>query len=298
MTMPGSLRLHAIYAVLDDVRLFQASLASIYPFVESITVVTTHDRDWKRVERMPSEIPAVILSRDLDPDRKIDLIVTNETNEARTRNRVMDFAAPRAHSLEVKPQHRGDHALQVPDYFLIVDADEIYEEGAIDRIKGYVARDRLPLYRVPCVRYFKRWNYRIEGFEWAVSLVRADQRLPYLRQRTQPLLRRVASRVPGLPASWRDRMRGFADVPPAVGMFHHGSYVGPRSRIAAKVRSFGHADEVAASWLTDVYDRWTPGSRNFNPAFPELFAAARRVDVDTLPREIRDHHWPEDYLER
>jgi hypothetical protein len=292
-----ALRVHAIYAVLDDVALFRASLASIYPFVDGITVVTTHDRDWQGTPRDPSAIVATTLSRELDPDRKVDLIVVTESNEARTRNRAMDFAAPRRTSLRVKPQHRRDRDFATPDYFLIIDSDEIYEAGALERIKDYVRRDARAVYRIPCVRYFKRWNYRISGYEWAISLVRADQRLPYLRQRVHPLPRRIAARLPGLPARWRDALRGFVDVPPDIGVFHHGSYVGPRSRIEHKLQSFGHADEVSNDWLSEVYDQWTPSHRDFNPAFPGLFPAASRIDTDRLPAEIRDHSWPAEYLE-
>ena len=45
MTVPVPLRVHAIYAVLDEVPLFRASVASIYPYVSGITVITAHDRD-------------------------------------------------------------------------------------------------------------------------------------------------------------------------------------------------------------------------------------------------------------
>ena len=243
------LRFHAIYVALDDVELFRASVASIYQHVDGITVITTHDRDWMGTARPPTGIAATVLGRELDPDRKIDLIVCAETNEARARNRAMDYAAPRARSWRVRRQHDRDLPMEVPDYFLIVDADEIYEAAALERLKRYVAATGKRFYRVPCIRYFKRWNYRVDGFEWAVSIVRSDCRLPYLRMRKIAKWRRAIARLPLAPAWCADAFRGYVDVPASVGSFHHGSYVGPRRRIEEKLDSFGHASEIPDGWL-------------------------------------------------
>jgi hypothetical protein len=291
------LRLHAIYVALDELPLFRASLASIYDHVDRITVVTTHDCDWRGERRDPSAITADILGRDQDPERKVDLIVTSESNEARARNRAMDYAAPRASSLGVRRQHDRDEAYVAPDYFLIVDADEIYTADDLERLKGYVAAGRHPLYRVACRRYFKRWNYQVDGHEWAISFVRADRRLPYLRLHKVGLPRRALARVPRIPAAAKGALLGYHDIPAEIGVFHHGSYVGPRDRIAAKLESFGHRDEVSAHWMDDVYDAWTVKSRNFNPAYPEMFASATEIRRELLPDEIAARDWPPEYLD-
>ena len=296
--MNRPLRLHAIYAVLDEPALFRASVASIYPHVDGITVITTYDRDWEGRPRDPSPLVQMVLGRDVDPDRKIELVVANETNEARARNRVMDLAAPRRASIRVRRQHRHDEPYAVPDYFLIIDSDEIYEAGALEGLKEHIAQKRRPLYRVACLRYFKRWNYRIEGLEWMLALVRADQRLPYLRMRPVGLPRRAAAHLPGMTDGLESRLRGWVDIPSDVGLFHHGSYVGPRSRIAAKLASFGHSHEVRGNWLEDVWDRWTPDARDFNPTHPARFPRAQRVTTDALPAETTRQPWPADYIER
>ena len=181
-----------------------------------------------------------------------------------------------------------------PDYFLIIDADEIYEGAALERLKEYAGRHRRPFYRVACVRYFKRWNYRIDGLEWLMALVRSDRRLPYLRLRKVNLVRRAAARLPGVPRGVRAMLRGFDDVPSDVATFHHGSYVGPRRRIEEKLASFGHAAEVRPGWLEDVWDAWTPERRELNPTHPDRFPGTQRVDSMTLPAEIAAHTWPAD----
>jgi hypothetical protein len=86
-------------------------------------------------------------------------------------------------------------------------------------------------------------------------------------------------------------------VPAHVGVFHHGAYVGPRDRIAQKVSSFSHSDEIPARWLTDVWDRWTPEMRNFHPVEPSAFPGAGAISTADLPSEIRDFPWPSGYLD-
>ena len=289
-------RIHAIYAVAGDDDLFPASLRSIYDQVDGITVITGYDRDWSGTSRSSRAVVDGLLSGDLDPERRVQLIVERETNEARSRNRAMDFAAGSAESRAVRPQSAADPTMTAPDYFLIIDADEVYEDGAIDRLRAYVAPRRNTIYRIGARRYFKYWNYRVVGLEYSISLVRVDVRLPYLRRVFVPAPRRAIARLPGMPAPVRDHALGYHDVPPEIVVFHHGSYVGPRARIVDKLQSFGHAHEVPGGWIEDVWDGFDPSMRNFNPAYPDVFPACEDIDPDELPAEIRDHPWPAGYL--
>ena len=152
------------------------------------------------------------------------------------------------------------------------------------------------IYRIPAVRYFKRWNYRVTGHEWSVSLVRADVRLPYLRRLCVPRLRRAIARVPGLPRRLRDLALGSTDVPADVAVFHHGSYVGPRFRIEAKLASFGHAHEVAPDWIDRVWQEFSPSMHDFNPAYPSVYAACEEVGPADLPEAITGFPWSAGYL--
>lgn len=294
--MMSALRLHAIYLSLSDAPFFEASVRSIYDHVDAITVTTTYDRDWKGRRRAPDDLISLVLERNFDPDRKIDLIVGCESSEARARNRAMDHADPHGRSRRVARQHAVDLGRPPVDYFLVIDPDEIYEAGALARLAAHAARRRLPVYRVPAVRYFKRWTYRVDGHEWSTALIRADTRLHHLRNIAAPVWRRAGARAPLIAASARDRLRRWEDIPPEVAVFHHGSYVGPRQRIVDKLGSFGHADEVAQDWITGVWDQWTPESRDFNPAWPDLYPSARRVTLADLPPEIVDFPWPDEYL--
>lgn len=286
------IRLHALYLVLGDVEFLESSVRSIYDEVHGITVITTYDRDWRGAPRPADAVVDVVLSRALDPERKIELVVMNETNEARARNRAMDLAAPRGKSIGVRRQHDHDEAFVRPDYFVIIDPDEVYERGTITRLAAYAEHDGRPLYRVAAVRYFQRWAFRVVGHEWSTVLVRADVRLNDLRNKRASVARRgLAFLFPRL----RPWLLWSEDVPCDVAVFHHGSYVGPRERIARKLASFGHAAEVEPGWMESVWDHWSPAARDFHPVWPPLFASAEVVSDDELPRDVVEHVWPADY---
>jgi hypothetical protein len=288
--------LHAVYLSLGDAEFLEASIRSVYDHVAGITVVTTYDRDWKGRIREPDGALDLALSPRLDPAGKIEVAVLRETSEARARSRAMDLAAPGPASRAVRRQHETDHERDTIDYFLVVDPDEIWESASLERLRAFAGEGRAPVYRVGAHRYFRRWTHRIDDLEWSTALVRADVRLTHLRNRPVPRWRRGLARLPGWPARARARLRGFVDVPPDVAVFHHGSYIGPRARIAAKLASFGHADEVRAGWLEDVYDRWTTDSVDFHPVWPRLFPSSTTIPVVQLPREIRSAPWPAEYL--
>jgi hypothetical protein len=292
----NQLRVHALYVVLNEVDLFHASIRSVYDLVDGITVITTYDRDWAGRDRKPDALVQEVLDRVDDPDRKIQLIVSNETNEARSRNRVMDFVAPRSRSLAVRRQGDSDREYHSPDYFLIIDADEIYERSDLERLFERASQKRRPMYRVPVVTYLRDWTIRIDHPWWVTSLVRADVRMNDLRSRRVGIVRRVVARGGRRWHWWKTVWLGQEDVPASIAVLHHGSYVGPRDRIEEKLGSFGHAHEVRDGWLVDVWDGWHEEMRNFHPVWPDIFPSATRVAVADLPAEIALHSWPPGYL--
>jgi hypothetical protein len=293
------MHVQAIMLCLGDAEFLPASVGSIYDAVDGITIVTTYDRDWKGRERKPDGLVEEVLSRRIDPDRKIDLIVVSDTSEAGARNRAMDLADPRPASRRLRRQHELDAPRPPVDYFWVLDADEVYDRVDVPRLLEYVAQHRAPLYRVAALRYFKTWRYRIDGYEWSTAFVRADVRPSYLRNWEQSFFRRCvakALRVVGAPKLAGTVVRTHAG-PECVAVFHHGSYVGPRERIVQKLTSFGHEHEVEPAWVQDVWDSWTPETKNFNPAWPELYPSATEIAFEELPLDVRISDWPAGYLE-
>lgn len=295
MTSPAALRLHAIYAVLNDLELLRASVRSIYDSVDGITITSGYDRDWKGAKYREEGIVDAVLSREFDPERKVELIVAWEPNESRARNRAMDYANPPKRSRRVSRQHSGDRQPPQVDYFWIVDADEIYERECISNLVSYVDAGRKPFYQVPALQYFQRWNYRVAGYEWFTAFVRSDKRVGSSRDPYASLIYRLAHRV-GLPEQHAKRRIGLHKIPTDVGHFHHGSYVGPRERISVKVKNSSHADKMRQNWLEEVYDNWTLDTLDFHPVEPRAMASAEFIPTSALPVEIRRHEWPAGYL--
>jgi hypothetical protein len=54
---------------------------------------------------------------------------------------------------------------------------------------------------------------------------------------------------------------------------------------------------VKPNWLTEVWDPWTPETRDFNPVYPDVFPGATEIDPRFLPREIVGQPWPPEYLD-
>jgi hypothetical protein len=296
----GEASYHAIYLVLNDHELFPASLRSIYPHISGATVVTSYDRDRYGRPVTPDRTIAELLSRDLDPERKVNVLVATEGTEPALRNRAMAFAAlPPAAGDRWAPAP-GLARIERPDWFWIVDADEIYAEDDVARLKGYVRSHPAVAYRVAADNYWRTWNWRIEQRGTYLVLVRPGTWFGHLRERHVGLPGRavqklVHERVVPEGVGWR--LQRTRVVPRSVAVFHHGSYLGDRGRIAAKLAASGHAPEFLDGWLDRVWDAWTPDARDLHPVAPPTFPQAHHVPTAALPPEIRDHPWPPGWLE-
>ena len=164
---------------------------SIHPSPR-ITVITAHDRDWAE-ERTSGERDCRDRARSRVRSRPQDRSHRRERDQRSTRARQPrhGLRGTPLRSLATRaPNITAIRRLLLPDYFLIVDADEIYEAGTLERLRPMCrARSQAPL-PGPCIRYFKRWNYRIDGYEWTIALGTRRPTLPYLRLRKPNLLRR------------------------------------------------------------------------------------------------------------
>ena len=291
---------HAVLLVLNEQTFLEASLRSIYPHATGITVVTSydHDRFDRRVE--PDGTVSMLLSRALDPDAKVNVIVAAEGSEPALRNRAMAFASLPPGARPTGPDPRaGDRRVEQPDWFWIVDADEIYDDADVARLKRWITEHPARAYRLHAFNYWRSWNWRIEEREPYLVLVRPGRWFGSLRHLRAPFLHRVAQKLAHerlLPPALAARLQGERVVPRDVAVFHHGSYLGDRARIATKFGSSGHRDDVAARWLDDVWDAWTPDRRDLHPVDPPNFPRAVPVATAALPAAIREHRWPAGWL--
>jgi hypothetical protein len=182
-----------------------------------------------------------------------------------------------------------DEVLRVqtpPDYFLVVDADEIYDADTVPAILEYVQSKQPRGMRVSAYEYGRTWNQRVPadvylhhqfGFVKAGLLFESRRVVTFNEQRLRKLLQIL--RLPGGLAS---SFYGFRDCPREVGMFHHACYVRRgRQGLIDKIRKHSHrAEYMNEAWVEKV-----------------LGQAYEYVPTSALPRNIREGRWPAEFFD-
>lgn len=289
--------LHAIFFALNDTAFFTASLSSVYPAISGATVITAYDRDRYGEPAAPEGLVELILSRRIDPERKVSLIVTGEGSEARARNRAMAYAASPSSVVAIPAEPPG---IPRPDLFWHIDADEVYDPADVERLLAWVSQHPAKAYRMRLRTYFRSWNWQISEEGSFTALTRPDFRFGYIRDPYPTAWARAwakAARLGWVSEAWAWRRAGAVMVPPEVAVCHHGSYVGSRQRVAEKVKRSSHFSEIPADWLERVWDGWTPDLRNFHPTEPARFPRAVHVATADLPPAIAQGRWPDGWVE-
>ncbi|MDQ6839881.1 MAG: hypothetical protein M3137_16540 [Actinomycetota bacterium] len=283
--------------VLNDASFLHAALASVYDFISGATVITRYDRDRNGRAVEPEGLVDLVLSRSIDPDRKVNLIVTNEGQEPMARNRAMDYAGAPTR-LRVTPG--SPPSIPAPDLYWHVDADEVYDATDVGRLLDFVDQHRAQAYRLELRTYFRTWNWRVEERGSFTALTRPGFRFGWMRDVYPTIWRRgwaKAARTGLVSEASAWRRSGVVLVPPEVAVCHHGSYVGDRERIADKIDRSSHRTQMVDGWLERVWDTWTPQATNFHPTHPPRFPRAVHVATAELPQAIRNSSWPDGFIE-
>ncbi len=295
---PTGLRLFAIYVTLTDEPFIEASLESVYPFAAKIFVLTARDKTWDGTPVDPDGTLERVLEFP-DPENKICCVKMWCPDEALARNWLMHAAShrldyylePHAHDIR-----SIEGWLEPPDYFWIVDGDEIYDPASVPRILEYVRAHNARYFKVHAYVYFKTWNYRIPEPQPFTAFVRPGTFLAYARDPHMPKLLSYAHLIPRVGFGVANVLSGRRIVPPEVGVFHHPAYVATTERIARKLAHSAHRDRVMQRWIEEVWSKWTPSSRNFHPTEPGVFPRAEYVPTEELPEIIRRRKWPEGFV--
>ena len=139
--------------------------------------------------------------------------------------------------------------------------------------------------RVSAYEYGHTWNHRVPpnvylhhqfGFVQAGLVFESRRVITFNEQRLRKLLQIL--RLPGGIASY---LYGFLDCPRDVAMFHHAAYVRrTRQALIDKARKHSHKFEyMDETWIDKV-----------------LQQEYEYVPTSTLPVNIRDGRWPEEFL--
>jgi hypothetical protein len=281
-----TLRIHAICLALNEEPFINETLKSLYPFCSGISVISQYDRDWYRKPIAPDSTASMVLDFP-DPEGKIHFVVRRHQDEAAARNQEMLSLIDNFTKGIVPFSRSKEEILEVyktPDYFLIVDADEIYDTSTLGNIINYLETHRPRGMRVLGYNYVWSWNKRVPsevvhfqhfGFIRPGVLFKENRIVSFNERRLNKLC--AMMKLPTLGSA----LYGFIDCPPEVGVFHHGCWLGDDQRLKRKVTISGHPQTWDAS-------------------FAEWVDSMKAVSVPTneLPQNIQEGDWPNNFFEQ
>ena len=275
----NNLHIHAIILALNEEAFIKAQLDTIYPFCHAISIITQYDRDWYGKPVVPDATVPVILDYP-DPEGKINLIVRRLPDEAAARNMEMLSFNKRSYR---KTQSHGRAMDDIakfhnpPDYFWIIDADEIYDTSTIPVIIAYLQQKKPRGMRVTGYNYLRTWNSRVPrtvvdfthfGFIRPGILFEQRRVISWNESRLAKLFKLL--KLPDNSA----KLFGFINCPETVGVFHHACWLGDNERIQSK---FGKSSHIESQ-------QWEPGSVD---AISSVY-----IPTKELPLNIQNAKWP------
>lgn len=273
------LQIHAIILALNEEQFIENCIATIYPFCSKISVITQYDRDWYGKPVKPDRSVNIVLNYP-DPSGKINLVVRRMPDEAAARN--MEMLAFNKRSYKGTLSHgRSMEDIadfhNAPDYFWIIDADEIYDIATIPAILNYLKDKRPKGMRVTGYNYLRTWNKRVPrsvidfthfGFIQPGVLFEQRRMVSWNESRLRKLFQLLH-----LP-DWSSQLFGFINCPEEVGVFHHACWLGDDERIAQKFGKSSHQE--SKDWKPDSVD-----------IIENIF-----ISTEQLPLNIQQFNWP------
>lgn len=281
------MNIHAIIIALNEEDFITETIRPLYAHCSGISVITQYDRDYYGKPVVPDTTVQKVLQFP-DPAGKIHLVVRRYNDETASRNHEMMAILSDAsrgiqsHGVPVSDIRRFH---QRPDYFLIVDADEIYDINSIGSIIEYLGKHRPRAMRVSAYDYCNSWNRRVPresyvhhhfGFVKAGLMFEQRRVLTWNESRINKLFSFLGKDV-----KLGSLLYGFIDCPWEAGMLHHAGYVRRNmEKLREKMRKHSHMEAHPESFL----DQWMNRELPFVP-------------TSELPENIRNGQWPSSFFE-
>lgn len=281
------MNIHAIIIALNEDDFITETIRPLYPHCSGISVITQYDRDYYGKLVQPDTTVQKVLSYP-DPVGKIHLVVRRYNDETASRNHEMMAILSDAsrgiqsHGVSISEIRRFH---QRPDYFLIVDADEIYDINSIGSVIDYLARHKPRAMRVSAYDYCYTWNRRVPretyvhrhfGFVKAGLMFEQRRVLNWNESRINHLFAFL-----GKNAKLGSRLFGFIDCPWEVGMIHHAGYVRRNmEKMREKMKKHSHMEAHPENFL----DKWLDRELTYIP-------------TNELPENIQNGEWPQGFFE-
>jgi len=279
------MRIHAICIALNEEDFIVELLKSMYPFCSGISIITQYDRDYYGNKVIPDNTVPYALDYP-DPEGKIHVITRRYNDETASRNHeMMSILCDVSKGIKPHgvPLQQVKHFFEPPDYFLIVDADEMYDVETFPAIIEYLGAKKPKAMRVSAYEYGLTWNLRVPpdvwihhqfGFVKAGVLFEERRVINWNEYRIKKILSLL-----GLDRKLSNKVLGYIDCPRDVGMFHHASYVRrDRQKMMDKMTKHSHAENHDPAHLEKVLNQ----HYDF-------------IAREQLPINIREGNWPAEF---
>jgi hypothetical protein len=278
------MRIHAICLALNEAPFITPLLTALYPFCAGISIISQYDRDFYAVPVVPDNTLQLSLGFP-DPDGKIHVVCRRFPDEAAARNHEMSSLCSKAHKTVMShgvSREKITKFYAKPDYFLIVDADEIFDTATLGNIIEYLAHYQPRGLRLTGYQYKWTWNQRIPitsihhhhfGFIRPGVLFKQRRRVSWSELRLQKMLKHML--LPDIAA----KVFGFMSCPESVGVFHHGAYLGGLERLQTKFAKHSHKEANDSSYFQKIV------------ALPYDY-----ISSEELPEIIRTANWPTSFF--
>jgi len=281
------MRIHAIIIALNEEDFITETIKPIYDHCSGISVITQYDRDYYGKMVTPDTTASKVLSYP-DPKGKIHLIVRRYNDETASRNHEMMSIlcdASRGILTHGTPVANVKEFHQKPDYFLICDADEIYDKNTFPSIVDYLGRKKPRAMRVSAYNYFFTWNRRMPKEEYVhhhFGFVKAGILFEQRRVITwnESRINYLTSKL-GFKKDIGSRLFNFIDCPWEVGMLHHAGFIRrDMAKMKEKMSKHSHTEAHSDEYLRNMLNRQLP------------FTA-----TNLLPINIQQGNWPASFFE-
>ncbi|MFN3405702.1 MAG: hypothetical protein ACK40G_16515 [Cytophagaceae bacterium] len=263
------------------------TIKPLYPYCNGISVISQYDRDYYGNMIEPDNTLNDVLSFP-DPEGKINLVIRKFKDEAVARNHEMaallnePYKSVITHSVSMKDVLKFH---QPPDYFLIVDGDEIYDIDTLPRIIDYLKWKKPRGMRINAFNYYNTWNRRVKledekfchfGFIKAGIFFKIRRIVSLNEIRLLKYFKKIG--LGSLPSI----LWGFIECPSEIGVFHHAAYIGGEERIKQKMKKSSHSE------LKDKFQEQLEKLNNKRTEY---------VPIDKLPINIREGNWEKHLFE-
>lgn len=280
------MKIHVIIIALNEEDFIQETIKPVYAHCSGISVITQYDRDYYGKIVKPDSTVQKVLDFP-DPEGKIHVVVRRYNDETASRNHEMKalmFDASRhiqSHGVSMKLIQEF-HAK--PDYFLICDADEIYDAETFPSIIEYLKQKKPHAMRISGYNYFLNWNRREArekyvhkhfGFVKAGLFFEQRRVLSWNESRINNLFSKIGI------INFGSRLYNFIDCPWEVGMMHHAGYVRrDKKKLIEKLNMHSHIENHSPEFLEKIL------SKNYD-----------FVPKNELPINIQTGIWPSSFFE-